>query len=63
MKKTNMLKPEIEFVSFNLTDVITTSDEGGSDVPPVQNTVKNAGDNTVAGYKTGINYFDANPFK
>ena len=61
MKK--MTKPEIELIRFNNSDIITTSDEGGSDNPPVQTSIKNGGGNTVKGYTTSINNFNVDPFK
>ena len=57
MKENKMLEPEIEFVKFLTTDVITTSG-GGSDVPPVKNPMKNGGNNTEDDYKIGIDFDD-----
>ena len=57
MKENKMLEPEIEFVKFLTSDVITTSG-GGQQNPPAKDPMKNGGNDTDDGYHTGFDFDD-----
>ena len=57
MKENMMIEPEIEFVKFLTSDVITTSG-GGQENPPAKDPMKNGGSNDDDGYHTGFDFDD-----